>query len=896
MGRSFRRPARFFAHVFGLYATSLLLFVLCGLGVFYHYQSTQVLDDAYETNGMLADVMLPTLSDSVVIGDYDTIKRTLAKAVVGSSLASAEFIDARGGHLRVDNPNRTRHTPPNWLTAQIAGRLYAINRNLTVGGKDYGVLRLNLAANKIAGELWRLTEAALLTALLGLLAGLALILFPLRRIAIDLEMTSRFADDLKNHQGTQAIIHSRVREIQALVASLNSTSQELTEQHQALTDSEARKGAMLEASLDCLITVDAEGYVVDFNPAAETTFGYRRDEVLGQLMSALIIPPALRSAHENGMRRFRATGEGPVLRRRIEISAMRRDGSEFPIELSIAPFMLAGKQFFLGSIRDISERKKLEAEQKRISNLLHQTVADLQVRQLALDEHAIVGITNLQGSITYANQKFVEVSRYSREELLGANFRLLKSGRQDAQYYRQMWDTITAGRVWHGEVANRRKDGEIYWVAYTIVPMLDETGQAGGYISIGTDISAQKHAEQALANARRRELETGSAIQHALLFGDLPEAIQGAQLAAYTEPSQGIDGDFYAITRFRADCFELLVGDVMGKGVPAALVGAGVKSSYHKVLAELFARPGEHGQLPTPAEIVNAMHGNLTRRLAALETFVTLALYRFDTTAGTLTLVNAGHTPAMLIHATQEIEQVGGDNLPLGVIDDEIYTEKTLPIHAGESLLVFSDGITEAANAAREEFGYERLAANLRQGHAVGLPPSAQLQSIRQEVRHFAGSDELHDDQTALIVSLPAPQQEESQVLILPWQLSGLDALRTTLPEAASQLDEASRQAVLLASFEAASNILRHAQPYFTQASIACRMTQSASAFIVELIYPGPQFTPPSDPQPDFSGESEGGFGLYIIKHSVDEVSACELAPGIACIRLLKHLPCGVQT
>ena len=129
---------------------------------------------------------------------------------------------------------------------------------------------------------------------------------------------------------------------------------------EALRESEERKTAIMEAALECIITIDHAGLILDFNPAAEQTFGYRRDEVLGQELARMIIPPSLRDSHRNGMARYLATGEGPVLNRRSELPGMRADGTEFPVELTIVPIRLGGQPAFTGYLRDITERKRAE--------------------------------------------------------------------------------------------------------------------------------------------------------------------------------------------------------------------------------------------------------------------------------------------------------------------------------------------------------------------------------------------------------------------------------------------------------------------------------------------------------------------------------------------------------
>lgn len=135
---------------------------------------------------------------------------------------------------------------------------------------------------------------------------------------------------------------------------------------QARRETEARKAAILEAALDCIITIDHQGMIVEFNPAAERTFGYARSEVLGREMAGLIVPPSMRNAHRTGLSRYLATGEGPVLGRRIEIVGMRADGTEFPVELAVTPIAAGGQPSFTAYLRDITERKRHEAERERL--------------------------------------------------------------------------------------------------------------------------------------------------------------------------------------------------------------------------------------------------------------------------------------------------------------------------------------------------------------------------------------------------------------------------------------------------------------------------------------------------------------------------------------------------
>lgn len=194
----------------------------------------------------------------------------------------------------------------------------------------------------------------------------------------------------------------------------------LHHEEKELKRSEAHKAAILDSSPDCVIAIDHEGRITEFNPAAEQTFGYRRSDGLGRRLADVIIPPSLREKHRTGFARYLATGDSRVLGRRLEMTALCTDGREIPVELTITRIPQDGPPAFTGHLRDITERKRSEEALR----LAHAQVLRGEERWRSVFENSAVGValTDLNGRFIATNSVYQRMLGYTKLELQSLTF------------------------------------------------------------------------------------------------------------------------------------------------------------------------------------------------------------------------------------------------------------------------------------------------------------------------------------------------------------------------------------------------------------------------------------------------------------------------------------------
>ncbi|HZV99788.1 MAG TPA: EAL domain-containing protein [Methylophilaceae bacterium] len=219
---------------------------------------------------------------------------------------------------------------------------------------------------------------------------------------------------LDAHQGIFSLwIFMSMLALVALMITVLQSRREETER--ALRGSEAKLRAVIDGALDGIVTIDESGHLIEFNPAAERIFGYKREQVIGRLLAEVIIPPSLRSAHANGHQRFIASGEKNIFNRRLELTAMRADGSELPVELTITSLAEHGLPLVTGFVRDITERKKAEQEIRNLA--FFDALTGLPNRRLLMDRLQQALVTSSR-SQSYGAVLFIDLD----------NFKMLNDG------------------------------------------------------------------------------------------------------------------------------------------------------------------------------------------------------------------------------------------------------------------------------------------------------------------------------------------------------------------------------------------------------------------------------------------------------------------------------------
>ena len=312
----------------------------------------------------------------------------------------------------------------------------------------------------------------------------------------------RIADELDRRVAERtAELAAANEELRKEIVERKLAEERLRHEEKELKRSEAHKAAILDSSPDCVVAIDHEGRITEFNPTAEQTFGHRRSDVLGKHLAEVIIPPSLREKHRTGFVRYLATGDSQVLGRRLEMTALCAGGGEIPVELTITRIPQEGPPAFTGHLRDITERKKSEDALRTA----HAQVLRSEERWRSVFENSAVGValTDLNGRFIATNSVYQRMLGYTELDLQSLTF-LEITHEHDRDAKAMLITELLAGKRQEFQIEKqyRRKDGTSVWVRnnVSIVPGTERVPRF--LMMLSEDITQRKLSEAALAKAR----------------------------------------------------------------------------------------------------------------------------------------------------------------------------------------------------------------------------------------------------------------------------------------------------------------------------------------------------------------------------------------------------------
>ncbi|MCK9396957.1 MAG: PAS domain S-box protein [Methylobacter sp.] len=502
----------------------------------------------------------------------------------------------------------------------------------------------------------------------------------------------------------------------------------------ALVESEKRIRLIIESSLSAIVIMDSYGIVNDWNHPAEKIFGWAKDEAIGRRLDELIIPPRLHGAHRKGLERFLRTGSGPFLNRLIELTAIRRDGTEFPVELSISPLKLGNAYVFSGFIHDITGRKRLEHR----------------FRQAVESAPNAIVMVNKFGTIEMVNSQTETSFGYSRTELVGQPIEILVPERYRGAHlgFRQAYFAAPVSRPMGvgQELYGLRKDGTEFPVeiGLSLIDSKEETL----VLSTIVDITTRKATEAAIRQAQinlaiaQSEIKIAQRIQ-ASLSPSAPIQSINFEVTGFCLPADQIGGDYFDYFYRDETHLDMIIADVSGHSIGPALFMVETRSAIRT----------QAGGSGTPSETLSVLNNFLFEDLDKSDYFITLFYLQYDLTNHQLSFANAGHPPPLLLSPFQaECRQLDADGLILGIYKNVVFEERSTTLSQGDLILLYTDGLTEAENANGEFFGLKRVNDILVQ-HARETP-QAIIEVLLEQLKKFCRSESFNDDITLMVFKM----------------------------------------------------------------------------------------------------------------------------------------------
>jgi PAS domain S-box-containing protein len=548
-------------------------------------------------------------------------------------------------------------------------------------------------------------------------------------------------------------------------------------------EAEQRFRALLESAPDAMVIVDGAGTIRLVNAQTEALFGYPREELLGRPVE-ILVPGRFRADHPGRRRGYAANQQVRPMGAGLDLRGLRRDGSEFPVEISLSPLQTSDGLLVSAAVRDVSDRK----------------AADERINELALivesSQDAILTKT-LDGVITFWNAAAARMYGYTAQEAVGRHVSMLAPPGHEDEISALLARIGRGDRVDHYETFRLTSTGKLLDVDILLCPVRTRDGAIVGACAIARDIAEHRRAQQEITRLYEQQRHVALTLQRALMGS--PAEVPGMDTASRYRPATrgaGVGGDWFDLIPLGAGRVGVLIGDVMGRGLEAATVMGQLRSA-----ANALARTG----MP-PAHLMHALDA-VVRDLPGQ--LITCCYLVIDALQGEVTAASAGHLPVLLVQPDATIGQLPIPvSVPLG-IGGIPHQQTTLPVPHRSTLVLYTDGLVETR---RSDLGTQinALESELR-------TVFASTSSLEQAADHvlaalLPGSGEPADDVTLLLARTPAAPLAGAQMTLRPEPrqvAAGRRFTRETLT--AWQQTELADTACLLVS-EILTNAVHHAR------------------------------------------------------------------------------------
>lgn len=396
----------------------------------------------------------------------------------------------------------------------------------------------------------------------------------------------------------------------------------------------------------------------------------------------------------------------------------------------------------------------------------------------------------------------------------------------------------------------------------------------------GTSEKALKEAEGKLLNDKA----SGAKILKTLLIDKTPTLPAGISLNAMTYSSEELDGDFITFSTPSPHILDVALGDVMGKGLPSALIATSVKerisllsSPFHRKVHLFDSEEFWHEDLPSVTEVIQELHRQMVDRLLSLDYYISLLYVRLNTLQRTFTFIDCGFTkPIYYRRSTRKAIPISESNFPLGTVQFHEYSSFEIHYEEGDFFVLASDGVTEAKSKSGELFGETRL---LKAVEKYALLHTSELaEKLQEEVNLFTETDGIEDDFTLVILKveeLHAQQEAGKGVAKFNSALTQLDAVRKLTREICSKAPGNTKRLgaeMQLALDEIFTNIVIHGYKHQSGSPICIRAEYLKDQLMIEISDQALPFEPEGLPSVNLFGDREHGYGWYLIKHIVNNV------------------------